>query len=122
MPFTLGDRYRIIEHLSLPIAQESTVVKCMDAVTTKSDLLVNRILGILEQLDDISSKLAAERSSPNSALVKADVLEWQAGARSHGMLQQRGELVRQLANLLGIEVKRSRPSGTLSIEVQNYST
>lgn len=72
----------------------------------------------LDRAIALMNTLEQERSSPNFALSKADVLEWDAKARSQGMLVQKSQLKQELATLLGIKNwKKSYPSGSIFIEI-----
>jgi hypothetical protein len=118
MPFLEVDKYKIIKYLYLPASQEGMVQDAMNLVQEKSEILVTEVQGILTELDDLTTLLSNERNSPNGALIKADVLEWEGGKRTEGMKESRTELTTQLANLLGLEINRQTRMATTSIDIQ----
>lgn len=74
----------------------------LDGIEQKSGFLVNQVLGVINDLAQVEQALKQERLSPNSALKKADVLEWEVGARSQGMTALRDELIEKLRYHLGL--------------------
>ena len=73
----------------------------------------------LGRAETLMREIEQERSSPNFALSKADVLEWNPKQRSQGMLLQKLQLKKELANLLGItNWEQSYQVGTRSIPVR----
>jgi hypothetical protein len=74
----------------------------LDDIEQKSEFLVKQVLGVVSKLEQVEQALDQERMSPNSALKKADVLEWEVGSRSQGMTSLRDELIEKLRYHLGL--------------------
>lgn len=68
----------------------------LDNIEAESEFLVNQTLQIMADLQSIEQAIIKERSSVNSALIKADVLEWDVRSRSSGMFAQRDDLIEKL--------------------------
>ncbi|MHC5825218.1 MAG: hypothetical protein ACYT04_57565, partial [Nostoc sp.] len=82
--------------------QEDDIWQRLDRIEQKSDYLVEQTLQIMADFALIERAIATERSSVNSSLIRADVLEWQPGSRSSGMLIQRDDLIEKLRYQLGL--------------------
>lgn len=109
---------RVIKALNIVIAQVQSVHDAL-ASAEIDPLLEAEILNFLDQIEAVESALLAERSSPNSAMTRADVVEWQPGKRTDGMVTALKVLKTQLANLLGITWNNLKCGlGTQSISTQ----
>ncbi|MGL5944257.1 MAG: hypothetical protein ACRC2S_28580 [Waterburya sp.] len=93
---------KIIKYLNLTIADEAEVKAALTTAEATLEVEVE-VSNVLTKIDTLEQALLAERSSPNSAMTRADVVEWQPGKRTAGMLVALKELKQQLANLLGLE-------------------
>ncbi|MCC5640628.1 hypothetical protein LC593_33315 [Nostoc sp. CHAB 5844] len=82
--------------------QEDDIWARLDKIEQKSEFLVNQILQIMTDFETVERAIINERSSPNSALKKADVLEWETGSRTSGMMAQRDDLIEKLRYQLGL--------------------
>ena len=121
MSFAVTDWLRVIKHLALNKAdKEAEVRAALTAAESDSDLEAE-VKAVLDQLDSIRDAIATERNNPNSALVKADVLEWEAGKRTDGMNLERQELRLYLASLLNISIASpDRVVGPTTIRMVSY--
>lgn len=73
----------------------------------------------LKRAMNLMTTIEQERSSANFALSKADVLEWDSRERSRGMLIQKSQLKKEIANLLGIRNwETSYSVGSTSIPIR----
>ncbi|MEH2384909.1 MAG: hypothetical protein V7K14_03760 [Nostoc sp.] len=82
--------------------QEDDIWQRLDRIEQRSDFLVQQTLQIMTDFILVERAIATERSSVNSSLIRADVLEWQPGSRSSGMLIQRDDLIEKLRYQLGL--------------------
>lgn len=82
--------------------QESDIWARLDSIEVHSEFLVNQVLRILADFHTIERAIFNERSSVNSALIKADVLEWDVRSRSDGMYGQRDDLIERLRYQLSL--------------------
>lgn len=71
----------------------------LDSLEAESEYLVKQVLDVVEGLQKIEMAIASERSSPNAALRKADVLEWE-GSRTSAMFAQRDDFIEKLRYFL----------------------
>lgn len=78
------------------VFQEEDIWQRLDKIEQKSEFLVNQVLRIIADFQAVERAIVNERTSVNSALVKADVLEWDVRSRSTGMLTQRDDLIEKL--------------------------
>lgn len=76
--------------------QEADIWQRLDNIEQESEFLVNQVLQILSDFQLVERAIINERSSVNSALKRADVLEWETGSRSSGMFAQRDDLIEKL--------------------------
>jgi hypothetical protein len=95
--------------------QKEDIWQRLDKIEAESEFLVNQVLEVTIALQNLEKAIASERSSPNSALIKADVLQWDAGSRASGMLTQREEYIEQLRYHLGLP-PTARISGGARLE------
>ncbi|MHC5779684.1 hypothetical protein [Nostoc sp.] len=82
--------------------QEDDIWQRLDRIEQRSDFLVQQTLQIMTDFLLVERAIASERSSVNSSLIRADVLEWQPGSRSTGMLIQRDDLIEKLRYQLSL--------------------
>lgn len=82
--------------------QEDDIWQRLDKIEQKSEFLVNQVLQIMADFQMVEKAIVSERSSVNSALIKADVLEWDVRSRSSGMFAQRDDLIEKLRYQLGL--------------------
>ena len=115
MPFAADIRNRVLVALELPVVDVSADLhnstnyfERVGRALTQAEVnggedLVTRITTLLEDYESQLAAFSASAQSGESALIKADVLEWSAGAVAAG---KRAELSRtkiQLARLLGLD-------------------
>ena len=100
--FPIDTYLKVIKYLNKTIADEAEVKSALATAEATPEVEVE-ITNILTQMDELDAALLAERSSPNSAMTRADVVEWEPGQRSKGMTTALNILRQQLANLLGVE-------------------
>jgi hypothetical protein len=84
------------------VFQEDEIWQRLDKIEQKSEFLVNQVLQIMADFLMVERAIVTERSSINSALIKADVLEWDVRSRSTGMFTQRDDLIERLRYQLGL--------------------
>jgi hypothetical protein len=84
------------------VFQEDDIWQRLDNIEQKSEYLVNQVLQIMADFQMVEKAIVSERSSVNSALIKADVLEWDVRSRSSGMFAQRDDLIEKLRYQLGL--------------------
>ena len=84
-----------------------------DGAGQQIDGQITAIRTVLESLNTIETAIQTEKSSPNSALVKADVLEWNAGVRAAGMESRRDELINQMLMLLAFPPTPDQVGGAI---------
>lgn len=93
----------ILSLFGLGFDLEAQIQDILDRVLTTPDR-IELIDNLISDIEDLNDAIAAEQSSPNNALIKADVLEWQGyGTRTAGAIALRLELLTRLSNLLGLE-------------------
>lgn len=105
MPFAADTKIKICMALELPItapAYVETVDRALiDAQTYGGEPAVTLIEEYLTQYAVAQTALNAE--SANAGLIKADVLEWQAGAKTAGYRQEMQRLRSLIAKTLLLE-------------------
>ena len=102
MSFPSNTYLKIIKYLNITIADAESVQSALDSAESSPEVEAE-VNDILSQLAALESSLLAERNNPNSAMIRADVVEWEGGgARSRGMIVASNNLKRELANLLGL--------------------
>ncbi|MFK0731395.1 MAG: hypothetical protein ACFKPT_02710 [Gloeotrichia echinulata GP01] len=84
------------------VFQKDDIWVRLDKIEIESEYLVSQALQILTDFQTIERAIINERTSVNSALIKADVLEWDVRSRSTGMLSQRDDLIEKLRYQLGL--------------------
>ena len=93
---------KVIKHLNITIADAASVQIALD-VAEQSPAIETEVASILAFIEDLAGKIATEQSSPNSAMTRADVVEWEGGgARTKGMYTALNNAKRLLANMLGL--------------------
>lgn len=101
--FDSEDWVLVIQYLGLSMTNEFNVQAAMSDLTTNKPEVATVVKSLLTQLEEIEAAIGSELSSPNSALIKADVLEWEPGQRNAGMFQQRTRIIDQIYRLLNLE-------------------
>lgn len=86
----------------LLLFQKDDIWARLDAIEAESEILVTQFQAILVNLQTIETAIISERSSTNSSLIRADVLEWQPGSRTSGMTDQRDDLIEKLRYRLNL--------------------
>ena len=90
--------------------------------------VVPTVQSLLTQLTELESTIGTELSSPNSALKRADVLEWESSeARNAGMFQQRARIIDQIYRLLDLEAfgvilpgtEKDTSSNSISVDINH---
>lgn len=95
----------ILSLFSLEFELEAQIQEILDESLTTPERIA-LIEETIEKILEIEEFIELEQNSPNFALIKADVLEWQGGGnRTTGMERQRLNLLTKLSNLLGLEEK-----------------
>ena len=94
---------RVRVALYLGIEMFDPILQALEAAKAKSVYLMEEVEKDLAKLEKLELVIAAELESPNSALSKADVLEFVEGQRAKGMIIRQYNLVKKLGNTLGIE-------------------
>ncbi|MEH2393881.1 MAG: hypothetical protein V7K21_20180 [Nostoc sp.] len=84
------------------VFKEDDIWQRLDKIEQKSEFLVNQVLQIMADFLSVERAIVSERSSVNSALKRADVLEWDTGSRSAGMFSQRDDLIEKLRYQLSL--------------------
>ncbi|MFN6572404.1 hypothetical protein [Dendronalium sp. ChiSLP03b] len=82
--------------------QKDDIWQRLDNIEAESEFLVTQVVQILTNLQTIERAIVSERSSVNSALIRADVLEWDTRSRTTGMLTGRDDLIEKLRYQLGL--------------------
>lgn len=93
------------------VFQEDDIWQRLDNIEQKSEFLVNQLLQIMANFQSVEMTIVSERSSVNSALKKADVLEWETASRSAGMFSQRDDLIEKLRYQLSLPPSPSSMNG-----------
>lgn len=116
--FNPSDYLKILKYLNLSINYKTEILQKLSEIEGDA-ILENEVKQTLNNLDAIQTTITNERNNPNSALIRADVLEWEPGGkRTEGMLEERLTLLYHLANLLGLEWRQTIASRTISIEAR----
>ena len=114
--FTLGDRaggaLTYNDVLALLNAQIAAV---NDADTRFGTTFADEIQADLTALDSLDATLAREQASVNAALIKADVLAWEPGARTTGLERRFMELRRRVARVLSQSYSDSSSNAGVSM-------
>ena len=99
-----SDTYlKVIKYLNITIAQADSIHTALSEAEAKPEVEAE-VTEVLGKIATLEAGILAERSSPNSAMIRADVVEWEGGgARSRGMIVALNLLKQELANLLGLE-------------------
>lgn len=84
------------------VFQKDDIWARCDKIELDSEYLVTQVLQILTDFQNIERAMVLERSSVNAALKRADVLEWETGSRTSGMLTGRDDLIEKLRYQLGL--------------------
>lgn len=122
MLLTNTDVYKILKYLGLPYTKLVLIKEKINLIAVEEGQeFEGEVLSLLAQLDSLELKINEEKSNPNAGLIRADVLEWEAGgSRFKGMSQEYNKLCAILANFLGIDLiaeRRIYNNGSLTIDV-----
>jgi hypothetical protein len=115
MPFPENTYLKVIKYLNMSIKDAETVHAALAEAEADENILLE-VNELLAELTIAETKLKAELGSTNHALIQADVVKWEAGARAKGLHLNYANLRQQLANLLNLRWNRgdSTISGTTS--------
>jgi hypothetical protein len=115
MPFTPDDAYRINRFIGLaPELVVTQITPRMDALTALSPAVVDDVLDLLAKLSTLEATLQTEAGSVDFALIKLDVIEFQPGQRTAGILLQSLALLKRLGKIMGIPADVSSITAFLS--------
>lgn len=103
MPFSRGDIFKIIIRLGLNITDYQIVSGKINQLELISELIVGKIQEILENLDALDKQLSEVCSTPNFAIIQADVLQYGNKQKPYGILMEMLRLTQILGKLIGIE-------------------
>ena len=104
MPISTTDRGKILRYLELPITSKLTIDLLCDLVECTSEQMAQQTIELIQQLD----ANAEEIRKASTGMVKLDVIEWKEN-RSCDLRSYKQELVKQLANSIGYEIKPVYP-------------
>lgn len=99
------DRERIRKVLNYPAVKLSvdSIQSAMDRITEESPESIATVQELLDQIEELSESLRTARSDASYAMIKADVVEWEAGGkRSEGIAIEKAELEADLAATMGL--------------------
>jgi hypothetical protein len=115
MPFTPDDAHRVNHFLNLPPELvATTIAPRLDVLTTLSPVVVDEVLTLLTNLTALETSLQTEAGSVDFALIKLDVIEFQPGQRTAGILLQSLNLINRLATIIGVKANTSSITTLLS--------
>jgi hypothetical protein len=116
MPFTPDDAYRINHFLNLPPEIVPTTIQPkLDQLTTIGwTVVIDEVLTLLTNLTALEASLQTEAGSTDFALIQVDVIKFQPGQRTAGILLQSLNLINRLATIIGIAANTSNLSTMLS--------
>lgn len=80
--WTNGDEIRVLiaSGLLISVYHKEQIIVCMNELADISPTLVGPILDLLDQFDEAQTNMTTLNASGNGkTLIKADVLEWEAG-------------------------------------------
>jgi hypothetical protein len=115
MPFAVTTRNRVLIALELPVVDVTAdlsnshnyidrVQRALDqAQVNGGEDMVTRVEALLSDYEAQLLAFSGSAQSGESALIKADVLEWAAGGVSAGQKLELGRVRSQLAKLLGLD-------------------
>ena len=95
-----ANRVRIALYLGIETFDKIAIA--LEIAESKSVFLIEEVEKDLTELENLSTVLTTELSSPNSALTQADVLRFAEGQRAKGMIILQYNLIQKLANTLGL--------------------
>lgn len=101
--FSRSDIIKVIIRLGLSSDEFGTVAKKLEALQRESELIILKIQEDLAKLDELEIKLSENAASPNFAIIKADVLEYDAKQKTYGIITEMLRVSQRLANLTGIK-------------------
>lgn len=101
MTFPSNTYLKVLGYLNKTIADADEVKAALATAETTPEVEAE-VTEVLEKLATLEGNLYTEQSSPNSAMTRADVIEWQPGQRTRGMTTSLNSYKQKLANLLGL--------------------
>lgn len=104
MPISTTDRGKILRYLELPITAKIKIDLLCDLLEQSSEQMAQQTIELVQQLD----VNAEEIRKASTGMVKLDVIEWKENRRCD-LRSYRQELVKQLANSIGYEIKPVYP-------------
>ena len=111
---------KILRYFGWSINRKQEVIDALTAAEADA-VIETEIKAVLTDLNTVSVNLQAELGSSNAGLIKVDVLEYEsAAARSAGMQVSKSSLIRDLANLLGLDWSNTTtcPGGATTIGIE----
>ncbi|MGK7899079.1 MAG: hypothetical protein AB4372_37045 [Xenococcus sp. (in: cyanobacteria)] len=104
MAFNPDDWISIIQYLGLSMSDESNVKAAMANLETNTPEIIPKVQALLSELTNLQATISTELSSPNSGLIKADVLEYESSeSRNSGMFLQEARIIDQIYRLLNLK-------------------
>lgn len=101
MTFPSNTYLKVIGYLDKTIADADEVKAALNTAEATPEVEAE-VTEVLEKLATLEANLYTEQSSPNSAMIRADVIEWQPGQRSKGLNTSLSSYKQRLANLIGL--------------------
>ena len=104
MPISTVDRGKILRYLELPITAKLQIDLLCNLVEQSSEQLAQQTVQLVQQLDVNSEEIR----KASTGMIKLDVIEWKP-ERKCDLRSYRQELVSQLANSIGYQMKKIYP-------------
>lgn len=104
MPFTQQDRFAICRHLNVAPANSAAVNLKLDKIQQHSEMVVQQILKIVEELEEVRQQIG----TASAGLIRADVLEWKQDRRCD-LNSYRQALRHELATAIGFDLPYCLP-------------
>lgn len=101
--FSRSDIVSIVIRLGLSSDEFGTVAKKLEVLQRESELIILKIQEDLAKLDELEIKLSENAASPNFAIIKADVLQYDVNKKTYGIITEMLRVSQRLANLMGIK-------------------
>jgi hypothetical protein len=104
--FSNSDKLSILEHLGYSTSNRVYLENQLNiAYLNFGDEIVLKVQEILEKLEEASELEETYANDANSALIKADVLEWDPNGRQGNLSKRKNSLLKKLSDLLGMPSK-----------------
>lgn len=104
MPFSIDDKWRIMRLLEIDYQQEQTVTGLLDAVQSRSEVLVQQVQALIAAMEELN----AEKIEASRGLIRADVIEWKPD-RMCGINSSLSALRADLARAIGYPYTPTMP-------------